>query len=160
MWGDAADLAGHLQELGRLEFLFELRTGEETAYVFKHALTQEVAYESILAPQRRVLHAAAGHALEALHADRLEDVYDRLAYHFARTGETAKAVEYLTRFAEQAASRHQYVEGVAALEDDISRVHGLSPGCRIVSHAGVLRPGSHSADSGRASHSSQPTRSG
>ena len=127
MWGDAVDLATHLQELGRLEFLFEQRTGEETAYVFKHALTQEVAYESILAPQRRVLHAAAGHALEALHADRLEDVYDRLAYHFARTGETAKAVEYLTRFADKAASRHAYVEAVAALEDAISRVPELPP---------------------------------
>jgi transcriptional regulator with AAA-type ATPase domain/tetratricopeptide (TPR) repeat protein len=126
MWGDAADLASHLQELGRLEFLFEQRTGEETAYVFKHALTQEVAYESILPPQRRVLHAAAGHALEELHADRPEDVYDRLAYHFARSGETAKAVDYLTRFADKAASRHAHVEAVAALEGALGRVPELS----------------------------------
>jgi len=127
MWGDAAGLAGHLQELGRLEFLYEQRTGEDTAYVFKHALTQEVAYESLLVPQRRALHAAAGRALEALHAGRLEDVYDRLAYHFARTGETAKAVEYLKRFAEKATSRHAYVEAVAALEDAIARVRELLP---------------------------------
>ena len=127
MWGDAADLAVHLQELGRLEFLFEQRAGEETAYVFKHALTQEVAYESILAPQRRVLHAAAGQALEALHADRLEDVYDRLAYHFARTGETAKAVDYLTRFADKAASRHAHAEAIAALEGALARIPELPP---------------------------------
>jgi DNA-binding NtrC family response regulator/tetratricopeptide (TPR) repeat protein len=125
IWGDAANLAAHLQELGRLEFLFEQRAGEETAYVFKHALTQEVAYESILPPQRRVLHAATGRALEELHADRLEDVYDRLAYHFARTGETAKAVEYLTRFADKAASRHAHVEAVAALEGALGRVSEL-----------------------------------
>ena len=125
MWGDEVDLASHLQELGRLEFLFEQRTGDETAYVFKHALTQEVAYESILPPQRRVLHAAAGHALEELHADRPEDVYDRLAYHFARTGETAKAVDYLTRFADKAASRHAHVEAVAALEGALGRVPEL-----------------------------------
>jgi len=125
MWGDAADLEAHLQELGRLEFLFEQRAGEETAYVFKHALTQEVAYESILPPQRRALHAAAGRALETLHAVRPEDVYDRLAYHFAHTAETAKAVDYLTRFADKAASRHAHVEAVAALEDALGRVSGL-----------------------------------
>ena len=125
MWGDAADLDAHLEELGRLEFLYERRSGEERAYVFKHALTQEVAYESLLAPQRRALHAAAGRALEELHASRLENVYDRLAYHFARTGETAKAVEYQTHFAEKAASRNAYVEAVAALENAISRVPEL-----------------------------------
>jgi DNA-binding NtrC family response regulator/tetratricopeptide (TPR) repeat protein len=127
MWGDDAQLARHLQELGRLEFLYEQRAGEDTVHVFKHALTQEVAYESLLAPQRRTLHAAAGRALEELHAGRLEDVYDRLAYHFSRTGETAKAVEYLTRFAEKAASRHAYVEAVAALEDAIARARELPP---------------------------------
>jgi DNA-binding NtrC family response regulator/tetratricopeptide (TPR) repeat protein len=127
MWENRAELAAHLQTLGRLEFLYEDRVGEDTVYVFKHALIQEVAYESLLAPQRRALHAAAGRALEKLHAGRLEDAYDGLAYHFARTGETAKAVEYLARFAEKSASRHGYVEAVAALETAISRVHELPP---------------------------------
>src|SRR5262249_56902125 len=44
MWGDAADLEAHLQELGRLEFLFEQRAGEEKAYGFKHPLTPEGAH--------------------------------------------------------------------------------------------------------------------
>lgn len=125
MWGDAEQLAASLRELERLEFLYERRAGEETAYVFKHALIQEMAYESLLGPQRRELHAAAGRALEQLHAARLEDVYDRLAYHFARTGETAKAVDYLTRFADKAASRHAHVEAIAALEEALARVPGL-----------------------------------
>ena len=125
MWGDAAQLPASLRELERLEFVYEQPAGEETAYVFKHALTQEVAYESLLGPQRRELHAAAGRALEQLHAARLEDVFDRLAYHFARTGETAKAVDYLTRFGEKAASRHAHVEAVAALEEALARVPEL-----------------------------------
>jgi DNA-binding NtrC family response regulator/tetratricopeptide (TPR) repeat protein len=125
MWGDAADLALHLRELERLEFLYEQRAGEDTDFVFKHALTQEVAYEGLLDAQRRTLHAAAGRAIERLHADRLEDVYDRLAYHFARTGETAKAVDYLMRFADKAASRHAHVEAVAALEEARARVPEL-----------------------------------
>jgi transcriptional regulator with AAA-type ATPase domain/tetratricopeptide (TPR) repeat protein len=125
IWGDVADLGLHLRELERLEFLYEQRAGEGTDFVFKHALTQEVAYESLLEAQRRELHAAAGHAIERLHADRLEDVYDRLAYHFARTAETAKAVDYLTRFADKAASRHAYVEAIAALEEARARVSEL-----------------------------------
>jgi transcriptional regulator with AAA-type ATPase domain/tetratricopeptide (TPR) repeat protein len=127
MWGDVTRLPGLLRELERLEFLYEQRAADETAYVFKHALIQEVAYDSLLPPQRRSLHAAAGEALEEIHAGRLADVYDRLAYHFARTGETAKAVEYQMRFAETAASRHGYVEAVAALEDALGRVSALPP---------------------------------
>jgi transcriptional regulator with AAA-type ATPase domain/tetratricopeptide (TPR) repeat protein len=127
MWGDPEELAGCLRQLERLEFLYQSRADDDTLCVFKHALTQEVAYESLLAPQRGELHAAAGRAIEQLHADRLEDVYDRLAYHFARTRQSAKAVEYLTRSAEKAASRHAHVEAVAALEDALARVPELPP---------------------------------
>jgi predicted ATPase len=61
-------------------------------YVFKHALTQEVAYESLLTTRRQALHAAAGQALETLYAPRLEEAYERLAYHYARTDNVGKAV--------------------------------------------------------------------
>jgi transcriptional regulator with AAA-type ATPase domain/tetratricopeptide (TPR) repeat protein len=125
MWGDTEVLIALLRELERFEFLYEQRTGEDTLYVFKHALTQEVAYESLLAAKRRTLHAAAGAALELLCAGRLEDVYDRLAYHFAQTDETAKAVEYLTRAADKAMPRHAHMEAIAALETALSRVSKL-----------------------------------
>ena len=125
MSADAADLAPHLRDLERLGFLYRRRVGEDRLYVFKHALTQEVAYDSLPAPQRLALHAAAGRALEDLHAERLEDVWDRLAYHFARTGDTAKAIEYLTRSGEKAASRDAHVEAVAVLEDALARVREL-----------------------------------
>jgi len=125
MWGHAEQLAGHLRELGRLDFLYKAGVDDEAACVFKHALTQEVAYESLLAGQRAELHAAAGRAIEQLHAGRLEDVYDPLAYHFGRTRQSAKAVEYLTRSAEKAASRHAHVEVIAALESALARVPEL-----------------------------------
>ena len=85
-----------LVELQRLEFLYERTGAEEPTYVFKHALTQEVAYESLLTTRRQALHAAAGQALERRYADRLDEVADRLAYHYARTDNAAKAVEYLS----------------------------------------------------------------
>src|SRR5262245_39515866 len=71
----------HLQEA---EFLYEARLFPELAYTFKHALTQEVAYGSLLHEQRRVLHAHIVEALEALAGDRLAEQVERLAHHALR----------------------------------------------------------------------------
>ncbi|MBI4588589.1 MAG: AAA family ATPase [Candidatus Rokubacteria bacterium] len=116
IWDGPARLERELAELKRSEFLYEQAGTAEPVYVFKHALTQEVAYESLLTPRRQALHAAAGRALEALYAGRLEEVYDRLAYHYSRTDDAPKAVEYLTRFAEQAAGRYAHTEALTALQ--------------------------------------------
>jgi predicted ATPase len=84
------------QQIGLAKEFLYTRTGtEEPVYVFKHALTQDVAYESLLTSRRQHLHTAAAQALETLYADRLPDAYDRLAYHYARTTEAQKAVTYL-----------------------------------------------------------------
>jgi predicted ATPase len=126
LWEEPGALEPQLQELKRLEFLFERSGAEEPIYVFKHALTQEVAYESLITTQRQALHAAAGQALEALYADRLEEAYDRLAHHYARTDEAGKAVEYLTRFAEKAARSYANAEAVTALQEALGHVERLS----------------------------------
>jgi class 3 adenylate cyclase/transcriptional regulator with XRE-family HTH domain/tetratricopeptide (TPR) repeat protein len=124
VWQEAAPLPAQLQELQRLEFIYE-QVGREPGFVFKHALTQDVAYKTLLAGRRRALHAAAGRALEALYADRLEEVYDRLAHHYARTHESAKAVEYLTRFAAKAARVHAHPDAARALEEALAHVGRL-----------------------------------
>lgn len=116
-WDDDQTLAPHLMELKRREFLYERSGIDEPLYVFKHALTQEVAYASLLTPRRQALHAAAGQALETLYADRLQEAYDRLAYHYARTNEAAKAVDYITRFAEQATARYAREEALTVLQE-------------------------------------------
>jgi tetratricopeptide (TPR) repeat protein len=113
VWDGTAPLGALLLELKRREFLYERTGGDEPVHVFKHALTQEVAYESLLITRRQALHLAAGQALEALYAERLEEVYDRLAYHYARTDKTNKAVEYLTRLAEKAVQSYAHAEAVA-----------------------------------------------
>ena len=94
-----------LGELKRLEFLYEENRGEEPVYVFRHALTQDVAYDSLLTRRRQRLHATAAHVLERLYAEHLEDAYDRLAYHYSKAEDATKAVMYLTRFAEKAGAR-------------------------------------------------------
>jgi class 3 adenylate cyclase/tetratricopeptide (TPR) repeat protein len=125
IWDEPEGLDARLAELKRLEFLYDRSGGEEPAYVFKHALTQEVAHDSLLTPQRRALHAAAGRALETLFAGRLEEIYDRLAHHYARTDDAAKAVEYLSRFADRAARGHAHVEAIAALHEAVAHAERL-----------------------------------
>jgi len=125
LWEGPGVLDPHLLELKRVEFLYEKTGVEEPVYVFKHTLTQEVAYESLLTSRRRVLHAAAGRALEAFYADRLEKAYDRLAYHYSKTEEATKAVEYLTHFAQKAARGYALVEAVTALQEALVHVQRL-----------------------------------
>jgi tetratricopeptide (TPR) repeat protein len=125
IWDGAGPVAPHLQELTRHEFLTEESGLAEPACVFTHALTQEVAYGSLVPSRRLALHAAAGQALERFHADRLEDVHDRLAYHYARSDRADKAVEYLTRLADTAARGYALPEAVRALEDALAHVERL-----------------------------------
>jgi class 3 adenylate cyclase/tetratricopeptide (TPR) repeat protein len=128
IWDGSSPIEPLLQELKQLEFLYE-RTGVEgVLYVFKHALTQEVAYDSLLTPRRQALHTAAGRAIEAQYADRLEEAYDRLAYHYARTAEADKAVAYLSRFAEKAARSYAHTEALTALQESLSHVERLPGG--------------------------------
>ncbi|MBI4561728.1 MAG: AAA family ATPase, partial [Candidatus Rokubacteria bacterium] len=127
LWEGPGELEPHLRELTRLEFLYEKTGGDEPLCVFKHPLTQEVAYESLLPSHRQALHAAAGRALESLYADRLDEASDRLAYHYSRTEDAAKAVQNLTRLAEKAARGYAHEEAVRALEEALVHAERLAP---------------------------------
>src|SRR3989441_10128056 len=105
--------------------LFRSPGVEESLYIFKHALTQEVVYESVADARRKTLHTKAAKALEEMYVDRLEAAYDRLAYHYAKTDQADPAVEYLTRFAEQAGARFAHVEAAAALREALAHVERL-----------------------------------
>ena len=89
-------------ELRRLEFIHEQGGEGEPVYVFKHALTQDVAYESLLSRRRARLHEAAGRGLEALYADRLERGLRPAGPPLLADRPTEKAVEYLGLFADSA----------------------------------------------------------
>jgi tetratricopeptide (TPR) repeat protein len=95
----------------------------ELEYIFKHALAQETTYESILLGKRRELHARVGQAIETLFADRLEEFYGLLAYHYARAEVWEKAQEYLFKAGDQAGqvaadaeALTQYEQALAAYE--------------------------------------------
>jgi class 3 adenylate cyclase/tetratricopeptide (TPR) repeat protein len=103
----------YLQELKALELIYERRLFPELAYMFKHALTQDVAYNSLLMQRRQELHRLIGLAIEELYADRLAEQYEVLAYHFARGEEWAKALAYFCQAAEKAAQAFANREAVA-----------------------------------------------
>ncbi len=104
-----------LAHLQAVEFLYETSLFPEPAYTFKHALTQEVAYNAVLLERRRVLHERVGQAIEGLFQDRLQEHYHALAHHYSRSGNTAKAVDYLHRAGQQAVERSAYAEAVSHL---------------------------------------------
>src|SRR5260370_3495915 len=92
------------------EFIYEQPAMGDIEYMFKHALTLEVAYNSVLVERRRLLHERGGQAMEGLFADRLEDHVAELARHYARTGNARKAVDYLGRAGARAAQQSAHSE--------------------------------------------------
>ena len=93
--GMKEELKSHLFELQGLEFIYEKNLFPELEYIFKHALTQEVAYSSLLFSKRKKLHEQIGDAIELLYRDRLEEFYEMLAYHYSKSEESDKAFHYL-----------------------------------------------------------------
>src|SRR4029453_11906383 len=101
-----------LASLQRKEFLYEQPAFPEVEYLFKHALTQEVAYGTVLQERRKVLHEQTAWAIEALNRATLDDHYSELAHHYTRSGNTEKAVEYLHLAGQQAVQRSANAEAI------------------------------------------------
>ena len=93
-----------LTELKRIELIYERAGLDELEYVFRHALTQDVAYASLLQSERRRLHALIGAVIEEVHAGRLEERAEELAYHFTRGEVWDKVVRYAREAGERAAN--------------------------------------------------------
>jgi class 3 adenylate cyclase/tetratricopeptide (TPR) repeat protein len=91
-----------LQELTVLELIHERRRYPELAYMFKHALTQDVAYGSLLIERRSELHGLVGRAIEELYPDRLAEHYEVLAHHFSKAEDWPRALDYLVKAAQKA----------------------------------------------------------
>ena len=89
------DLKSQLLNLQGLELIYEKNLFPELEYVFKHALTQEVAYNSLLSNRRKEIHEKTGKAIEDLYTERLEEFFEMLAYHYSRSDNLDKAFQYL-----------------------------------------------------------------
>jgi tetratricopeptide (TPR) repeat protein len=99
-----------LHDLQLAEFIYEQPAAGDIEYTFKHALTQEVAYNSVLNERRKQLHERIGSAMEAAFAQSIDDHLSELAHHYSRSSNTEKTVEYLDRAARQAMMRGAFEE--------------------------------------------------
>ncbi len=108
-----------LGQLKAVELIYEKAVLPELSYTFKHALTHEVAYGSLLIQRRKELHGKIGLAIEELYGDRLTEHYEVLAYHFEKSEAWEKALEYLLKAADKAALYEQAEAAAARLGDDV-----------------------------------------
>jgi tetratricopeptide (TPR) repeat protein len=120
-----AALRRELAHLQGAEFLYETRLWPERVYTFKHALTQEVAYGSVLPERRLALHARIVEALERLAGDRVVEQVERLAYHALRGEVWGKALAYARQAGEKAMARSAHREAVGSFEQALSALPHL-----------------------------------
>ena len=119
------ELYRHLSTLQAAEFLYETRLFPELEYTFKHALTHEVAYGSLLHERRRALHARTVEALEGLAGDRVAEQVERLAHHALRGEVWEKALGYCRQVGEKALARSAHREAVGYFEQALSALSQL-----------------------------------
>jgi predicted ATPase len=113
------DLNRMLNDLQVGEFIHEKPAVGDVEYTFKHALTQEVASNSVLNERRKHLHERTGAAIESLYADRLDDHVNELAHHYERSTNIEKAVEYLSMAGRRASQRAAHLEAIGNLSSGL-----------------------------------------
>jgi predicted ATPase len=115
-----ADLYHGLAHLQAAEFLYETRLFPEREFMFKHALTHEVAYNSLLQERRRILHAQIVEAIERHAAERLAEQVDHLAHHAVRGAVWDKALAYCRQAGARATARSAHREAVTYFEQALT----------------------------------------
>ncbi len=118
----------HLRELQRLEYLHDRSDGARDRYRFKHALTREVAYASLLPEHRRALHARIVGAMETQYADHLAEQTETLAHHAVRGQLWRTAADYLRQTGLKAAAQYANHEAVACFEGALDALKQLPEG--------------------------------
>jgi len=119
------DLNRLLNDLQLGEFIYEQPAVGDTEYIFKHALTQEVAYNSVLMERRKLLHERTAGEIEGLFSSRLEDHYADLAHHYSSSGNKLKAVQYLQLAAQQGIQRSANTEAIDQLTNALRILKSL-----------------------------------
>ena len=122
----AEEVQRYLEALKRVELVHETRFFPELEYIFKHAVIQEVAYQSLLAHRRKELHGAIGRAIEELYADRLEGQAPILAYHYARSERPDRAIAYALLAGDRAARLYAHAEATTYYQQALTTARALS----------------------------------
>jgi class 3 adenylate cyclase/predicted ATPase len=119
------DLGTTLQKLANAEFVYEEALYPEAQYTFKHALTQEVAYNSLLNERRLTLHERVGEAIESTFAGRLDEHLSELAHQYNHSRNTKKGIEYSQRAGERAVQLSATAEAIKHLTTALNLLETL-----------------------------------
>jgi len=130
-----SQLRAGLARLQGAELLLEARLFPDLEYTFKHALTHDVAYESLLHDRRRTLHAAVVAAIERLHAGRLAEHAEHLAHHARRAENWDKAGQYLREAGRRAFARSANREAADYFEHAAAAIDRLPQTRETLEHA-------------------------
>ncbi|UCF82085.1 MAG: AAA family ATPase [Desulfobacteraceae bacterium] len=106
------ELLSQLSVLKDSELLYERGIYPQSTYVFKHALTQEVVYSSLLAKRKKQLHGEIGNAIEELYKDDLDEHYEVLAEHYSESENYEKGAEYANLAAKKSQKAASYKEAI------------------------------------------------
>jgi len=96
------EMTPHLSVLRDSELLYERGIFPQATYIFRHSLTQEVAYDSLLQKKKQEIHERIGQAIEELYSDRIEEFLEIIAYHYSKSENNEKAYHYLKLSGEKA----------------------------------------------------------
>jgi class 3 adenylate cyclase/tetratricopeptide (TPR) repeat protein len=118
-------LLSHLSVLRDTELLYERGLYPESTYLFKHALTREVVYNSILTKQKKRLHGKIGKAVEALYKENIDEFYEVMAKHFIISENFEKGAEYSKQVAKKAEKAVSLNAAIAYSQDRISCLEKL-----------------------------------
>ncbi len=119
-----------VEQLKRLEFVYEKRFFPDLVYTFGHSLTQEVAYEGLLMQRRQVLHGIIARVIETSYGDRLPEQYPVLAYHYSRAQDAAKAVEYLVKAGDRAVALYANTDALGYYAEALAQLEKQPPSTR------------------------------
>ena len=120
-----AKLSESLDTLKNLELIQQIRIIPETEYLFKHVITQEVTYQTLLKKKRKELHGLIGQAIEELYADRLEEYFEMLAFHYRRAEDWSRAYRYNRKAGKKAQSLSAYTETLSYLDTALEALKQL-----------------------------------
>jgi predicted ATPase len=109
----------HLRRFLELEMIYEKDIFEKQEYLFKDNIIQSVAYDSLLIRRRQVYHQSIGQAMEEIYANRLEDHYELLAYHYRAGGDVEKALQYMVLAGEKAVELFAYEDAKTYYEESV-----------------------------------------
>jgi tetratricopeptide (TPR) repeat protein len=119
------ELKSGLLNLQGLEFIYEKGLFPELEYIFKHALTQEVAYNSLLLQRRKEIHERIGNAIEKLYPHRLEEFYEMLAWHYSHSNNQVKACQFLKLSGQKATRSSSIREAFRIFKKALEMLHHM-----------------------------------